>query len=325
MKAIVCNTFAPLEQLQYTEVADPVAAAKEIVIAVKAAGVNYPDALIVQGLYQDKPPLPFIPGIECAGEIFAIGEQVTGFSIGTRVIGFSSNYGAYAEKVACPAHNVILIPDDLSFVDAANLACAHGTAHHALKQRGNLQAGETLLVLGAAGGTGVAAVQIGKAMGARVIAACSSADKLAIAEANGADVLINYSEQDLRTTLKEITGGKGIDVVFDPVGGEAFNACSRSMARNGRLLIIGFASGQIPQLTLNLPLVKEYSVSGVFWGSFTQHEPAVFADNMQELFQWHHDKKIHVITDGEFALSATAIALTQVMQRQVKGKLVLIP
>lgn len=325
MKAIVCESFAPLDQLKYTDVPEPAARENEVIVSIKAAGVNYPDALLVQGLYQAKPALPFIPGVEFAGDVSAIGDKVEDMAFGTRVLGTTGNYGAYAEKVACDPARLITIPDNMPYADAANLLCAHGTAHHALKQRGQIKAGETLLVLGAAGGTGIAAVQIGKAMGARVIAACSSEDKLALARENGADELINYSETDLRATLKELTGGKGVDVVYDPVGGEAFEVCSRSMARNGRLLVIGFASGTIPQLQVNLTLVKEYSVVGVFWGSFVRHEPTVFADNMQELFAWYNDGKVSVATDAEIPLAHTTEALTQVMNRQVKGKLVLIP
>lgn len=325
MKAIVCTKFAPLDQLQYAEVDKPLPQAGEVLVSVKAAGVNYPDALLVQGLYQDRPAVPFVPGIEFAGDVIDVGEGVSGIDSGTRVLGFSSNYGAYAEQVCCPAHNVIPIPDSMCYADAASLACAHGTAHHALRQRANLQPGEVLVVLGAAGGTGIAAVQIGKALGARVIAACSSEEKLATARDNGADDLIHYGEDDIRKSIKRLTDGRGADVVFDPVGGAAFEACSRSMARNGRLLVVGFASGDIPQLAMNLPLMKEYSVTGVFWGSFTQHEPALFAANMKELFGWYRDGKVRVIIDAELPLSETATALNRVMQRQVKGKLVLVP
>jgi len=304
-------------------VPDPEPKQNEVLVAVRAAGVNFPDALIVQGLYQDRPALPFIPGIEFSGDVLASEKGVV--PTGTRVLGFSSNYGAYAEKVACPAHNVIPIPDHISYQEAANLACAHGTAHHALVQRAAIQPGETLLVLGAAGGTGVAAVQIGKALGARVIAACSSAEKLAVARENGADEVIDYRAQDLRKELKAITGGRGVDVVYDPVGGKAFDLCSRSMARNGRLLVIGFASGDIPTLAVNLLLVKEYSVIGVFWGSFTQHEPDVFAANMDQLFTWHKENKVWVVNHGSMPLANAADALEQVMQRQVMGKISLIP
>ena len=325
MKAIICRDFAPLEHLEYTEVADPVARPGELLIAIRAAGVNYPDALLVQGLYQAKPALPFIPGAEFAGEVIGPGDNLEGVSPGSRVMGVSMAYGAYAEKIAFDARRVIPIPDSMPYTDAANLVCAHGTAQHALKQRARLQPGETLLVLGAAGGTGLAAVQIGKAMGARVIAACSCAERLAIARKNGADELINYTEQDLKKTLKALTHGRGVDVAYDPVGGDAFNACSRSMAINGRLLVIGFASGTIPQLPINLPLVKEYSLVGVFWGQFSEREPALFADNMKELFHWYDRGEVCVVTDAAMPLAETAGALTRMMRRQVKGKLVLVP
>jgi NADPH2:quinone reductase len=209
--------------------------------------------------------------------------------------------------------------------DAANILLAHGTAHHALKQRGRLQADETLVVLGAAGGTGIAAVQIGKAMGARVIAACSTTDKLELAKANGADALINYTEEDLKTAIKDLTGGKGADVVYDPVGGAAFTACSRAMARNGRLLAIGFASGEISVLPVNLPLIKEYALVGVFWGSFVRHSPDVYATNLRELFDWYAEGKVRIVVDQELPLSKTIEAFSRLLNRQVKGKLVLCP
>lgn len=325
MKAIVCENYGPVNQLKYIDVSDPTPKTDEVVVAIKACGVNFPDALLVQGLYQDKPQLPFIPGIEFAGEVIAVGANANTLKTGTRVLGTSSRYGTYAEKIASPASNLIPIPDDMPYEDAANLLCAHGTAHHALKQKACLQPGETLLVVGAAGGTGLAAVQIGKAMGARVIAACSSAEKLGIAKANGADLLVNYGEQDLKAVLKEITAGKGVDVVYDPVGGDIFNACSRSMARNGRLLVVGFASGVVPQFPINLALVKEFSVVGVFWGSFVRHEPRVFAENMNELFQWYRDKKIAVVTDAKLPLARAAEALQRLINREVVGKLVLVP
>jgi NADPH2:quinone reductase len=220
---------------------------------------------------------------------------------------------------------VIPAPDNMKDEDAANLLCAHGTAHHALKQRAKLQPGESLVVLGAAGGTGLAAVQIGKQMGAKVIAVCSSEAKLDLARKNGADETINYTSENLKKRIKELTEGKGADVVYDPVGGDAFMACAGAMARNGRLLVIGFASGTIPQLPINLTLVKEYSVVGVFWGSFVQHEPAEFAKNMQELFGWYMQDKVRIEIDETFSLEDTAKALNKVMSRQVSGKVVVKP
>jgi len=325
MKAIVCEEFGPIDSLVYKEVDEPTPGKGEVRVKVKATGVNFPDGLLVQGLYQVKPDRPFIPGVEFCGEVDELGEGVKHLKIGQRLICTNRSYGGFAEKAIVNARLVMPVSDDISDIDAANIMCAHGTAHHALKQRARLKKGETLVVLGAAGGTGIAAVQIGKAMGAKVIAVCSSAEKLAIAKENGADELINYTESDLKTSIKELTEGKGADVVYDPVGGDAFDACTRSMARNGRLLVIGFASGRIPKLPVNLALVKEYSVSGVFWGSFVTHEPMVFLQNMQELFAWYKDGAVSLVTDEVFPLSKTGDALAKVMNRQVKGKVVVVP
>ncbi len=324
MKAIVCEEFAPLEKLQYKDLPDPKAGKGQAVIDVAAAGVNFPDGLLVQGLYQMKPPCPFIPGTEISGTVSEVGEGVKNVKVGDRVIGVTM-LGGYAEKVALPAQTIMPLPDSIPFEEAAGLITAHATAHHALKQRANIQPGETLVVTGAAGGTGLAAVQIGKAMGAKVIAVCSTAEKLAIAEANGADVLINYSEQDLKTELKTITGGKGVDVAYDAVGGDAFDALSRSMGWNGRLLVVGFASGRIPELPVNLTLVKGYAVLGVFWGTFTMKQPQDFAANMMELLTWYLEGKVKVVVDQSYSLADAKDALNKVMDRQVMGKVVLIP
>lgn len=325
MKAIVCEEFGPIDSLVYKEIEAPMPGKGEIRVNVKAAGVNFPDGLLVQGLYQVKPERPFIPGMEFCGEVETLGEGVKHLKVGQRLICTSQSYGGFAEQAIVNAKLVMPIADGMSDIDAANFMCAHGTAHHALKQRARLKAGETLVVLGAAGGTGIAAVQIGKAMGAKVIAVCSSAEKLAIAKENGADELINYTESDLKASIKELTGGKGANVVYDPVGGDAFDACSRAMARNGRLLVIGFASGKIPQFPVNLALVKEYSVMGVFWGSFVMHEPMPFLQNMQELFAWYKDGKVSLVTDEVFPLSKAHDALAKVMNRKVKGKVVIVP
>jgi NADPH2:quinone reductase len=324
MKAIVCNEFAPVEELQYIDVPDPVAKKGEVVVDIKACGVNFPDGLLVQGLYQMKPPRPFIPGGEVAGVISQIGEGVSHLKIGMRVIALCM-LGGYAEKVACPATHVLPIPDAIPDDEAAALVTAHATAHHALKQRAQIKPGETLLVTGAAGGTGLAAVQIGKLMGAKVIAVCSTQEKLDVAKANGADILINYTDIDLKTAIKEVTDGKGVDVVYECVGGDAFHACSRSMAWNGRLLVVGFASGTIPEFPINLCLVKGYSVVGVFWGSFTQHQPKDFAANMHELLMWYVQGKVKVIVDGVVPLEHAKDALNKVMGREVKGKMSLRP
>lgn len=324
MKAIQCNAFGPLEDLVLADLPDPTAGPGQVVIAVKAAGVNFPDGLLVQGLYQLQPPTPFVPGTEAAGIVVEVGEGVRHLSEGQRV--FCCNLlNCYAEKLVIDARQVLPLPDTIPFDEAAGLITAHATAHHALKQRANLQAGETLLVTGAAGGTGLAAVQIGKAMGARVIAVCSTAEKLAIAQANGADVLINYSEKNLKDELKTLTEGKGVDVVYECVGGDTFNACARNMAWNGRLLVVGFASGKIPELAVNLALVKGFSLVGVFWGTFTQKQPSDFADNMQELLQWYLAGKVKVHVDQLFPLADAQQALRKVLNRQAIGKVILKP
>lgn len=325
MKAIVCDDYGPIENLRFAEQETPMPGKGQLRVRNHAIGVNFPDGLLVQGLYQARPDTPFVPGCEFAGVVEELGPGATGFAVGDRVACYTPNCGAWAEQVVLYANCALRIPNNMPFADAACILCAHGTAHHALRQRAKLQAGESLLVLGAAGGTGLAAVQIGKAMGARVIAACSSAEKLAIAKANGADDLINYSEQDLKTALKELTGGKGVDVVYDPVGGDAFDVATRCMARNGRLLVVGFASGQIPKFPVNLALVKEYAVLGVFWGSFVVHEPKMFASNMVELFNWYEQGKVRLVLDEQLPLADAVPALQKVMNRQVKGKVVLLP
>lgn len=324
MKAIICKEFASVDKLEYQEITDPKAGKGEVVIDVKACGVNFPDGLLVQGLYQMKPDRPFIPGSEVAGVVSEVGEGVPHLKVGARVIGICM-LGGYAEKVAVPMMQVMPIPDEIPDDEAAALVTAHATAHHALKQRAQIQPGETLVVTGAAGGTGLAAVQIGKAMGAKVIAVCSTQEKLDVAKQNGADILINYTERDLKTAIKEETGGKGADVVYECVGGDTFHACSRSMGWNGRLLVVGFAGGTIPEFPVNLSLVKGYSVVGVYWGSFTQHQPKDFAANMKELIGWYLQGKVKVIVDETVALKDAKLALNKVMGRDVKGKMALRP
>ncbi|MGB3725601.1 MAG: NADPH:quinone oxidoreductase family protein [Glaciecola sp.] len=324
MKAIVCNEFAPVEQLSFESVPDPVAGKSQVVVDIAAAGVNFPDSLLVQGLYQMKPDLPFIPGSEIAGVVSQIGDDVPHLKIGMKVIGICQ-LGGYAEKVAVPMNHVMPIPDNIPLDEAAGLVTAHATAHHALKQRAHIQAGETLLVTGAAGGTGLAAVQIGKAMGATVIAVCSTDEKCQVAKQNGADITINYTHQDLKDTVKSLTKGKGVDVVYECVGGDTFHACTRVMAWNGRLLVIGFAGGEIPKFPINLALVKGFSVIGVFWGSFVQHQPKDFVQNMQELMAWYGEAKVKVVIDERFPLNKAVDAINKVTSRTVKGKVVLVP
>jgi NADPH2:quinone reductase len=263
MKAIVCNNFGPIKNIEYKDVNEPKIEENGVIIEVQSVGVNFPDGLLVQGKYQLKPETPFIPGMEVAGEIIEIGSKTSKFKIGDRVAALTQLNG-YAEKVVVKESSVFNIPVKMSFDHSCALLCAYGTSHYALKQRGKLQKDELLVVLGASGSTGIAAVQIGKIMGARVIAVSSSSEKQRIAKENGADISIGYD--NLKEELKTISNGKGVDVIFDPVGGDIFDTVARTMARNGRLLVIGFASGTIPKLAVNLALVKEFSVVGVFLG-----------------------------------------------------------
>nr|WP_245198248.1 NADPH:quinone oxidoreductase family protein [Jiella mangrovi] len=318
----MCESFGSIGALAYREQPEPAAGETDVVVAAEAIGVNYPDGLLVQGLYQARPQLPFIPGMEAAGRILSVGAGVSRFKPGDRVV-VSLPHGAYAEKVLAPQSAVMALPEDVSFETGCALVCAYGTSHHALKQRAALAPGETLLILGAAGATGIAAIEIGKIMGARVIAVASSEEKRALAIAKGADDAIGYD--DLRGDIKRLTGGKGIDVAFDPVGGEAFEAVARSMAWNGRLLVIGFASGTIPKLAVNLALVKGFACVGVFWGAFTTKEPEAFAANMAELMGWAAKGDVTPEISERAKLQDAADVLTRMHQRKTLGKIVLLP
>lgn len=322
MKAIVARDFAPLEALEYADWPEPQAGPGEVVIAAEAIGVNFPDGLLVQGLYQMKPEPPFVPGMEMAGPVVAVGEGVTSVKVGDRVATLGT-LGAYAEKMAASAKTVFPLPDGVSYEDACAMMCGYGTSHYALKQRGQLQPGETLCVLGASGLTGIAAVQIGKAMGAKVIGVASTEEKRQIARDAGADIVLGYD--NLKDDLKKATEGKGVDVAFDPVGGDSFDALARSMAWGGRLLVIGFASGTIPKLPVNLTLVKGFSVVGVFWGAFTQREPEAYADNMGELLAWYANGKVKPVIEGVYPLADAPAILKRVLGRGATGKLVLKP
>ncbi|MGN6467035.1 MAG: NADPH:quinone oxidoreductase family protein [Rhizobiaceae bacterium] len=322
MKAIVAREFAPIENLVYADWPEPEASGDTVVIEAEAIGVNYPDGLLVQGLYQMKPATPFVPGMEVAGRVVAAGAQVKEIKLGDRVAAMLS-LGSYAEKVGAPERSVMKLPDGLDAGDACALLCGYSTSHYALKQRGQLRSGETLCVLGASGATGVAAVQIGKIMGARVIGVASSEAKRKIARDAGADQTLGY--ENLKDALKEATGGKGVDVAYDAVGGDAFDALSRSMAWGGRLLVIGFASGRIPQLPVNLALVKGYSVVGVFWGDFTRREPENFQANMKELVGWYMEGKVKPLIEGVYPLADAAEVLERIHSRGTVGKLILKP
>lgn len=323
MKAVLAKAFGPPEQLVLEELPDRQPAPGEVVIAVKACGVNFFDALIVQGKYQTRPPLPFSPGGEVSGVIRAVGEGVKGLESGTRVLAFVG-YGGYADEVVTDAANVIALPAQMDFVTAAAFPITYATSYHALKDRGQLRSGETLLVLGAAGGVGLSAVEIGKIMGARVIAAASSEGKLAVAREHGADLLINYGASDLRERLREATGGKGVDLVYDPVGGAYAEPALRSLAAGGRYLVIGFASGEIPKIALNLLLLKVVSLVGVFWGAFAKAQPQRNAANMAELLDWYTQGRLRPHVSATFPLERYREALDAVMQRKALGKVVLV-
>ena len=322
MKAIVCSDFGPIENIEYKEVDEPILNKDGILIKVKSVGVNFPDGLLVQGKYQLKPETPFIPGMEIAGEVIGLGSDVSDIKIGDRIAALSRLNG-YAEKAAVNNSSVFKIPASMSFDDSCALLCAYGTSHYALKQRAQLKKGETLVVLGASGSTGIAAIQIGKIMGAKVIAVSSNIEKQKIAKDNGADLSIGY--ENLKDKLKEVTDGKGVDVIFDPVGGDTFEIVARTMARKGRLLVIGFASGAIPKLAVNLALVKEFSVVGVFWGAFTRAETDEYKKNMIELFDWYQKKLIKPLIEESFPLNEAPKVLEKILSRGAKGKIILKP
>ncbi|WP_208508042.1 NADPH:quinone oxidoreductase family protein [Variovorax paradoxus] len=322
MRAVLCKQFGPPSSLVVEEVPSPVAGPGRLVVSVKACGVNFPDTLIIQGQYQFKPELPFSPGGEVAGIVKAVGEGVTRFKPGDRVIA-ATTWGGYAEEVVAEAARTLPMPDGMDFATAAAFTLTYGTSHHALKDRAVLQPGETLLVLGAAGGVGLAAVELGNAMGARVIAAASSPAKLAVCRDHGADELIDYAAEDLRERIKALTGGRGVDVVYDPVGGDYSEPALRGMAWRGRFLVVGFAAGRIPSLPLNLPLLKGCAVLGVFWGAFTRNEPERNAANLRELMQWVGDGRLRPHVSARYPLERAADALDDLVQRRVHGKVVL--
>ncbi|MBO6851317.1 MAG: NADPH:quinone oxidoreductase family protein [Marinobacter sp.] len=322
MKAILCKEYGPAEKLVIEDIDSPVVKGYGVKIRVKAAGLNFPDTLIIENKYQLKPALPFSPGGEMAGEVLEVGEKVTRFKPGDRVAGLTG-YGAFAEEIVAPEQNLLPIPDAMPDEKAAAFSMVYGTSYYALKQRANIQPGETLLVLGASGGVGLATVELGKAMGAHVIAAASSAEKLAVAKAAGADDLINYTEEPLKEAVKKLTKSKGVDVVYDPVGGEFTEQALRAMAWNGRHLIIGFAAGDIPKIPANLTLLKGCSVVGVFWGSFTQREPQTSAQNRMELMKLYADGKIDPKISEVFEFEDYAKALGALTERRATGKVVL--
>jgi NADPH2:quinone reductase len=322
MRAVLCKSFGPPESLVVEDVPPLVAGPGEIVVAAKAAGVNFPDVLIIQNKYQIKPPLPFSPGSELAGVVKAVGEDVKDVKVGDRVLAITG-YGAFAQEVKVESRRAIPLPDGMSFETAAAFGLTYATGEHALVDRGALQSRETLLVLGAAGGVGIAAIEIGRTLGARVIACASTDEKLAVCRSHGADETINYATEDLRERIKALTAGQGPDVIYDPVGGPYTELALRSIAWRGRLLVVGFAAGDIPKIPLNLPLLKGCSIVGVFWGEFARREPDAFAQSVRRLGRWYAEGRLKPHVSGTFPLERAADALVQMASRNVSGKLVL--
>jgi len=323
MHAWLCENPIGVEALQWKELPTPVPKAGEVLIAIKAASLNFPDLLTVQNKYQFKPPLPFVPGSEYAGVVEAVGEGVTHLKIGDPVaaIGSSGGFGTHA---CVAAAGVMPLPKGFAFDDASAFVMTYGTTHHALIDRAQLKAGETLLVLGAAGGVGTAAIQIGKVIGARVIAAASSDEKCDFCRTLGADATINYGSGNIRDDLKKLTDGKGPDVVYDPVGGDLAEPVFRSIAWRGRYLVVGFAQGGIPALPLNLALLKGASIVGVFWGDFARREPKANAAGLAELARWYGEGKIKPVIDQRLPMNELPAAYARMGSRKVRGKLVMV-
>ncbi|SOZ16938.1 putative OXIDOREDUCTASE PROTEIN; zinc-containing alcohol dehydrogenase family, Quinone oxidoreductase subfamily [Cupriavidus taiwanensis] len=324
MKAVLCKAWGPPDSLTLETLPDLVPGKGEVVIDVKAAAVNFPDVLIIQNKYQAKPELPFTPGSELAGVVNAVGEGVTHVKPGDKVIAYLGN-GAFASQAKAPAASVVPMPPGIDFETAAAFTLTYGTSHHAVIDRGELKAGQTMLVLGAAGGVGLAAIEIGKAIGARVIAAASTDEKLEVCKQHGADALINYSTEDLRERIKALTDGKGPDVVYDPVGGIYAEPAFRSIGWRGRYLVVGFANGEIPRLPLNLALLKGASLVGVFWGDFVRREPKANQANMAQMLGWMKEGKIRPHISARYPLEQAAQALKDMEARKVTGKIVIVP
>ncbi len=323
MRALVCREYGPLDSLTVGDLPDPRPAAGQVVVGVRACGVNFPDLLVVQGKYQFKPPPPFSPGGEAAGVVEAVGAGVEGLRVGDRVLSMSI-WGGIAEKLAADASQILKIPEGVDFVSASCVATVYGTTVHALRDRAALRAGETLLVLGAAGGVGLAAVQVGKRMGARVIAAASTPETLETCRRHGADLTIDYTIEDLKERVKALTGGAGADVVYDPVGGPHTEAALRATAWNGRVLVVGFAAGDIPRVPTNLVLLKGCSLVGVFWGMALVRERARLLGQLEEILGWLKDGSLRPHIHATYPLDRALDALRDVEQRRVQGKVVIV-
>jgi NADPH:quinone reductase len=324
MKAILCRQFCSPDELEIADLAEPRAGPGEAVVRIKAAALNFFDTLIIAGKYQHKPPFPFSPAAEFSGVVESVGAGVTDIAPGDRVMG-NTGWGAAREAVAVPANILVKVPDGLDFDRAAGLTVTYGTTLYALRVRAELKPGETLAVLGASGGTGLATVEIGKVMGARVIACASSDEKLAFARRHGATETVNYATEDLRAALKTLGGERGIDVVYDPVGGPYAEPAVRSMAWNGRYLVIGFAAGDIPKLPLNLVLLKNCDIRGVAWGAWVRREPQAQRALMEDIVHWSAQGKLSAHVHAVYPLADIAAALKAIADRKVMGKIVLRP
>lgn len=324
MRALRCHAFGPLDNLAVEEAPSPRPGPGQILLDVKAASLNFPDVLMAQGLYQVKPPLPFSPGAEAAGVVLEVGADVRGFRPGERVIAIAG-WGGFAEECAVDAGRVTPLPDGMDFETGAAFLYTFETALHALRDRAGLKAGETLLVLGAAGGVGLAAVEVGKAMGARVLAAASSDDRLALCREVGADLSVNYASENLRDRVRELTGGRGADVVFDPVGGPYTEPALRATGWRGRLLVIGFAAGDIPRIPLNLALLQERSIVGVYWGESARRDPEGHERNVRQLVDWFAAGVVRPVISERVPLDGAADAMRRMASRQLKGKVVILP
>lgn len=322
MKAVLCHQFGTPEDLSLADVPSPPLGAGQVRIAVRACGVNFPDVLMIQGLYQLKPPFPFSPGLEVAGKIVEVADDVRGLQVGERVMA-TMMYGGFAEEVVVPAAAILPMPPEMSYEHGAGFPLVYGTSHVALTHRAQLQAGESLLVLGAAGGVGLTAVELGKHLRARVIAAASTNEKLELARAYGADELINYSSENLRDRLNELTKGRGVDVIYDPVGGDLFDQAVRRLAWEGRYLVIGFASGRIPSLPANIALLKNASIVGTFWGAYLQNDRGLIRDSFAILTDWYAAGLLKPHIQRVFALDEAPAALRQLMDRRAMGKVLL--
>ncbi len=323
MHAWLCENPVGVDALTWKEIPTPTPGAGQVLVEIKAASLNFPDLLIVQNKYQMKPALPFVPGSEYSGVVVGVGDGVSSLVAGQRVACLSGT-GGFGTHALAAAHICVPLPDSFSFVDAAAFIMTYATSHHALIDRAALKAGETVLVLGAAGGVGTAAIQISKAAGARVIAAASSDEKCALCTSIGADETINYSSQNLRETIKGLTAGKGPDVIYDPVGGDFAEPAFRSIAWRGRYLVVGFAAGPIPSLPLNLALLKGASIVGVFWGDFARREPHANGAMMAELAKWYALGKIKPVIDSAMPMAKLKAAFARMGSRGVKGKLVMV-